>query len=226
MMLAAASLILALAGTAGATTSWQTSPILGSGGSNVTGDVVIITGPTPINPSTGLPYRDVDNNIVLGPTIPHYSIVTDPLYQVGSPSMSTFYIDPTTWEGGHWTDKVSQIHSGSGVEGLTIGDKYQVTFMWSFLGTPGNPAYDMPVVSAEFVATETFRMGHSWLYDLWLEDAGAWTFTETWTDNTTNVSMSSTPLNLDVKVIPEPVTMAGMLLGLGALGRYMRRRTA
>jgi hypothetical protein len=33
-------------------------------------------------------------------------------------------------------------------------------------------------------------------------------------------------MNLEARPIPEPVTMAGMLLGLGALGRYMRRRTA
>jgi hypothetical protein len=32
--------------------------------------------------------------------------------------------------------------------------------------------------------------------------------------------------NITMAAVPEPVTMAGMLLGLGALGRYMRRRTA
>jgi hypothetical protein len=54
------------------TLNWQTEPILGYD-SYYTGDVVIVTGPTPI-------------------TIPHYSMPGDPLQGVGDPSMTVFNI--------------------------------------------------------------------------------------------------------------------------------------
>lgn len=102
--------------------SWQTAPIMGHARSTDTGDTVIVTGDTPtyfdINGEEQY-YKDVDGNIVLGPTIPHYSMVGDPLYGVGDPSITDFYIDPDTWAdhgafGLHWTDMTTRAHRGSG----------------------------------------------------------------------------------------------------------------
>jgi hypothetical protein len=110
-------LVVAMAlvvGTASADFSWQTQPIMGTDYSNATGDVVMITGPTPTDGS-GNNYLDVDGDVVLGPTIPHYSTVGDPLFGVGSPSMTKFYFDPDTFTGGHWTDEDTWIYSGSGI---------------------------------------------------------------------------------------------------------------
>ena len=82
--------------------SWQTEPILGTGGSSDTGDLVIITGPQPFK-SDGTPYHAwIGGPEVLGPTIPHYSIDEpahggDNLYHVGSPSMTEFLMKAKTW---------------------------------------------------------------------------------------------------------------------------------
>ena len=117
--------------------SWQTEPILGYDWSNATGDVVMITGPTPITPSGDF-YYDVDGNKVLGPTIPHYSIPGDPLYGVGSPSVSTFYYNPNVWDGSsHWYDPNAWVYSGSGVN-LDAAKTYTYEGTFHFFGTPGN----------------------------------------------------------------------------------------
>src|ERR1035437_9243368 len=73
---AAGTMLLAIGSTALAQGfSWQTMPILGTD-VLYNGDVVVITGPQPLD-GLSQPYLDTDGNQVLGPTIPHYSMVGD-----------------------------------------------------------------------------------------------------------------------------------------------------
>jgi hypothetical protein len=223
------ALLVLVGTTAQASVSWQTTPILGYSSSSVTGDLVVITGPTPTKPGGGY-YYDVDGNIVLGPTIPHYSMVGDPLYQVGSPSVSLFYINPTAWDSGsgHFYDPNVWVYSGSGVY-LDTANTYHYTGVYSFLGTPGNPAYD--VVAAEnlaFSGAPGFIMLSAGLGWLWPEDAGHWKYTETWTDNMDGVSISASR-DFDVKLVPEPATIiVWSLLGMAVVGyrAWQRKRAA
>jgi hypothetical protein len=213
-------LLLCTSGMAQATVSWQTTPILGYSASDATGDVVIITGPQPFQPG-GAPYLDIDGNIVMGPTIPHYSIPGDPLYHVGSPSITTFFYNPNTFKDGHWTDTVTQIWSGSGVN-LQAGNTYSYSGIFSFLGTPGNPAYLVEVARNDtYVAPDNFIMLMPHLYDLWLEDAGHWTYTETWTDN---LDQSSISFTREFTVTPVPLPAGILLLGPSLAGLFGLRR--
>ena len=104
--------------------SWQTAPIMGYSASSVTGDLVVITGPTPID-ANGDYYYDVDNNLVLGPTIPHYNLAGDPLEGVGDPSLTELYFDPYEYNasGDYWYDPDTTIYAGSGVY-LTPNTEY------------------------------------------------------------------------------------------------------
>ena len=109
-------------GSAQAHFLWQTEPILGHS-VTYTGDVVVGT----------------DNGYV---TIPHVNLPDDPLNGVGLPGVTQFYFNPDTFTGGHWTDMVTQVAMGSGVY-LNTDTTYTWTSTWSFLGTPGNSAYNI-----------------------------------------------------------------------------------
>lgn len=197
--------------------SWQTTPIMGYSAANVTGDLVVITGDTPTD-SEGNFYFDVDGNLVLGPTIPHYNESEHSLYGIGDPSVSTFVFDPNVWDGSHWIDEEMEIHSGSGIN-VTAGHSYTYERTYSFC-EPGS-AYNLTATGG-YNAIFDFVMFQSILYSLWLEDAGDWTYTETWTDNDTGESISAYKEFELVNVpgsgltsVPEPATLA--LLGPGLL---------
>ena len=215
---AVVTIILAVSGAAQASLSWQTTPILGTDVSSATGDVVVITGPQPLDGS-GNPYHDVDNNVVLGPTIPHYSMVGDPLYGVGSPSMTEFVINPDTYEGGHWVDKVTKIAFGSGIN-VEQGHDYTFTETWNFLES-GSEYTVGPFTGNYAAGTNEFVMLHNdnGLSELWLEDIGSWSYTQTWTDDGTTAFITDTSF---FEVVPEPATIG--LLSFGALSLFRRKR--
>lgn len=221
-LLTALVLVVGLS-SAGLALSFQTTPILGTGASSVTGDLVMITGPTPTTPNGDF-YYDVDGNVVLGPTIPHYSMVGDPLYGVGSPSMTTFWINPNQLIGGHWTDTATKILSGSGVYTDAVPVSYRG--IWSFLGNGPNAPYSLTAASADGVTFPSdFIMLQNGLENMWLEDAGDWTYTEKWwhtSDPNTSISYTA---NFRVVAVPEPVFFQfGALMGLSGLGVFKLRR--
>lgn len=207
--------------------SWQTEPILGTDGSSTTGDLVIITGPQPLK-DDGTPYYAWPlGPEVLGPTIPHYSIdgaahEGDNLYHVGSPSMTVFYMNADTWSADYGTyyDPDLQIHTGSGVN-LDTTATYTYGGLFTYLGPNGSYS-TWGAYNAAYAPPANFIMLHSYLYDLWLEDAGFWTYTETWTDNATGASISSSR-SFRVVQVPVPGAVLLGLLGLGYAGKKLRR---
>ncbi len=197
--------------------SWQTTPILGTDWSDTTGDVVMITGPTPEQPAGGY-YYDVDGNLVLGPTIPHYSIAGDPLYQVGSPSMTQFSINPTVWDGAHWYDPDVFVYSGSGVN-LDPAMTYHYTGVYTYLG-PNSSYSVLAAEDTDFSEESGFVMLVTGVGQFWLEDIGNWQYIETWTENGTGLSISATT---DFAVVPVPAAVLLGMLGLGVAGVKLRK---
>jgi len=211
-----------LSGTAYAAPSWQTEPILGYGSSAVTGDVVVITGPQPVD-GGGNAYHDVDGNVVMGPTIPHYSIVGDPLFGIGAPSVTRFDPNsPLVTLGGaefHWWPDGPglEINSGSGIY-LDAGHTYH----WKqVFGAPSG---------AEVVWEDNFTDGGDgfvMLYGAGVKtsqiEAGAWSYSESWTDLATGAAISA---ERQFSVIPEPASLIvwSLIGGVGAAGAWLRRR--
>ena len=206
-ILAAGMLITMMGlGSAQADFTWQTQPILGHSVSDATGDVVVTTDAGQV-------------------TIPHVNLPGDLLYGVGLPGVSQFYFNPDTFTGGHWTDTVTTVAMGSGVY-LNAGTTYTWTSTWSFLGTPGNSAYNLTDTGI-YDQGQTYVMLMSYINNFWLEDAGNWQYTQGWTDNASGgLSITSTPVDFTLTAVPLPPTallLAPGLLGLGLL--RLRKRT-
>ena len=134
LLFAVTCLALAFSATAFADPfDWQTRPILGTD-VTYTGDVVVNTGPIPI-------------------TIPHYSMLGDPLYHVGSPSMTVFAVGQSVATGsGMWVNP-GDVYLITGVFLQLTGGSRTTTFqevytatdnfvMEAFTGT-GDLAIDM-----------------------------------------------------------------------------------
>jgi len=185
-------------GSAQATLSWQTAPILGHDISFTAspGDVVVYT------------------DAALPVTIPHVSMVGDLLYDVGMPGVTTFYYNPNVWDGTHWYDPVVNAYSGSGIN-LDPAHTYSYTGTYDFLGTPGNSAYSVVVASATGFNGGSFIMLTTGVGGFWLEDAGGWKYTETWADEMDQTSITASR-NFDVTPVPLPPSV--LLLGSGLLG--------
>ena len=210
---------------ASADLSWQTQPILGTD-AQFTGDVVVITGPQPLDGYGNPYYAWPGGPEVLGPTIPHYNLPGDPLYGVGSPSMTVFSINPNQWIGGHWTDPDSEIATGSGVY-LTPGNLYHWKQEFTYLGSR-QPSYSIVYEDDYFAdpAEGGFVMlfGDDALVDLWVEDIGLWNYTETWTERSNTASPSAfLQYSTDFTVVPVPGTFLLGFLGLGAAGLKLRQ---
>lgn len=196
------AVVLLACAAAQASLSWQTQPILGYS-SSATGDVEVVT----------------NAGVV---TIPHYSIIGDPLFGVGGPGVSTFDIGET-------------VANGSGIN-VDFGNSYHVVGVYSFLG-----ASPRSLVSDVFDYTATspdnFVMNYSYIsdpapygaiYNFVAADVGDWTYTETWTNNAQGVNESITS-TVNFKVIPEPASVAVWgLLGLvvAGCGLWRRKRAA
>ncbi len=222
------SLVLGLGSVARAEFSWQTYPMLGHYRSH-DGNVDLITGPQPFQGDGVTPYYDESGHVVLGPVLPHWSDDQDGLYQVGAPGVTLFNYNPNVYKqdtsgNWHWTDPKTTIYSASGVN-LDVGNSYTVSMQFDFLGFNGYPAYTLLVGSESFVADESFTFGTPLgLTELWLEDAGPWRYTETWTDVTDPEHQIALTGSVSFQVQPVPLPGVLWLFGPGLAGLVALRR--
>ncbi|MCG2684888.1 MAG: hypothetical protein L6306_14895 [Planctomycetales bacterium] len=150
---------------------------------------------------------------MLGPTIPHYSMVGDSLFGVGSPGMTVF----------DWTGRVA---NGSGIN-LDAGHTYDWTAVYTNLGTGYIDSSANVYTGGSFIMLNGYLWGYgSNSSTLSVADIGSWTYVETWTDRAGGEgSFISSTTNFSI--VPEPASvLVWCLLGAGSwLGmRVWRRR--
>jgi hypothetical protein len=193
---------LALGSVAAASTlSWQNGPIMGVNvDASVSGQLTIDTNSGPI-------------------TIPQYS--------GADPSMTVFYYTPNVSCGsGCLYDPSMYVWAASAVN-VDLTSTYDYTGVWTFLGTPGNPTYDIDFPDntwgpSGFTVAELY----SSIGQFWNTDAGPWSYTETWTGISgpdTGASITSTR-DFELVPTPEPTSVLLLLSGTLCLAGLRRRK--
>ena len=201
-ILAAVMLVIMMGlGSAQATLSWQTEPIMGHLAS-YNGDVLVYTDAGQV-------------------TIPHVSMVDDLLFGVGLPGVTTFYYNPAA------LNPVTGIYSGSGIWG-TDGSVY--TYVSQYTDNLGAvryfETYNTVTTDGGFVMNytgiENQLTGHvgqntsEFGLGLTAADAGVWHYTETWPNNANPSDTITFTRDFTLTAVPLPPT--ALLLGSGLLG--------
>jgi hypothetical protein len=144
------------------------------------------------------------------------------------PSQSVFVINPNVWDGTHWHDPSVWAWAASSVN-VALDSTYAYTGHWDFLGNGSNPAYGFDFPSDTWDGAWGFTVAelYSSVGDFWLEDAGNWRYTETWTGTSGSDRGASITATRDFAVqVPEPTSLAlvGLALFVIAANRRSTRR--
>jgi hypothetical protein len=202
-LLVIACVCLALGSAAfGGTLSWENQPIMG------------------VNVDASVPGQlTIDTNPVL---------ITIPQYNGPDPSMTVFVYNPVVCcSSGYLYDPSMYVWAASAVN-VDPSSTYQYTGVWSFLGTPGNPAYDITFPQDTWGAS-AFSVAelYSSVGQFWDIDAGPWRYTETWTGTGGLDQGASITSTRDFELVPTPEPTSVLLLVSGSLClAWLRKRGA
>jgi hypothetical protein len=188
-------LALAFSATAFADFSWQTEPILGYG-TYYNGDVWVNTWPIPTNiPHNSIPEPDWDGT---------------EYYHTGSPSATLFYVGQS-------------VGAGSGIN-IDLDVVYNWSSVYTQLTRPGGGSLRTPISYAGSYssADDPFVMLSGTEDPFSASDIGTWSYTETWSHHSLEVTSITATDYFTVAAVPEPgslVLLGSVLLGLAAAYR-------